>query len=102
MAIVSVNPTTGETIKTFESLSIEQVEQKLQLAANTFLSYRCSSFSERAAFMRLAAGILENDKKEFAGVMTTEMGKPIKAALQEVEKCAWVCRYYAEEAKHHL
>ncbi len=102
MAIASINPTTGETLKTFEALSAEQIEEKLQLAADTFRTYRRTPFEERARMMMRAAEIIESDKNTFAKIMTTEMGKPIKAAVSEAEKCAWVCRYYAENAQRHL
>jgi len=102
MGIASINPTTGETLKTFNALSAEQIEQKLKLAAETFRTYRHTSFEDRARMMQRAAEILETDKNTFAKIMTTEMGKPIKAAVSEAEKCAWVCRYYAENAQHHL
>jgi succinate-semialdehyde dehydrogenase / glutarate-semialdehyde dehydrogenase len=102
MGIASINPTTGETLKTFDALSAEQIEEKLQLAADTFRNYRRTSFQERARMMMRAAEILESDKNALAKIMTTEMGKPIKAAVGEAEKCAWVCRYYAENAQHHL
>lgn len=100
--IASINPATGETLKAFEPLSAAQIEEKLQRASNTFRSYRWTSFGERETKMVRAAEILETDKHEFARVMTTEMGKPIKAAVQEVEKCAWVCRFYAEQARQQL
>ncbi len=102
MGIASINPTTGETLKTFKALSAEQIEEKLQLAADTFRTYRHTSFAERGRMMMRAAEILESDKNAFAKIMTTEMGKPIKAAISEAEKCAWVCRYYAEHAQQHL
>jgi len=102
MAIASINPTTGETLKTFEPHSPAQVEQKLQLAAETFQSHRHTSLEERAAKMTRVAEILETEKLAFGKLMTTEMGKPIKAAIGEAEKCAWVCRYYAENARAHL
>ena len=102
MGIASINPTTGETLKTFNALSAEQIEEKLKLAAETFRTYRHTSFEERARMMIRAAEILESDKNTFAKIMTTEMGKPIKAAVSEAEKCALVCRYYAENAPHHL
>ena len=102
MPIASINPATGETLKTFEPLTVPQLEEKLEHAAKTFRTYRKTSFPERSRFMTLAAGILDSEKQEFARMMTTEMGKPIKAAAQEVEKCAWVCRYYAETAQTHL
>ena len=102
MAIASINPTTGETLKTFEPHSPAQIEQKLQLAAETFQSHRHTSLEERAAKMTRVAEILESEKLAFGKLMTTEMGKPIKAAIGEAEKCAWVCRYYAENARTHL
>jgi succinate-semialdehyde dehydrogenase/glutarate-semialdehyde dehydrogenase len=102
MAIATVNPTTGETLKSFEPLSDSEIEKKLLLAWDTFRGYRRTPFRERAEKMMRAAEILESDKGEFGRVMTTEMGKPIKAAVAEAEKCAWVCRYYAELAEAFL
>src|SRR6266403_902743 len=102
MPISSINPTTGETLKTFTALNESQIEEKLQRAADTFHSYRRSPFAERELMMFRAAEILETDKQGFARIMTTEMGKPIKGAVQEAEKCALVCRYYAENARRHL
>ena len=102
MAIASINPTTGETLKTFSALSPQQIEEKLQLAAETFRTYRRTSFADRSRMMQHAAEILESEKLAFGKIMTSEMGKPIKAAVSEAKKCAWVCRYYAESAQHHL
>ena len=102
MAIASINPATGETLKTFNALTAEQLEDKLQLAADTFRTYSRTSFAERKPLMMRAAEILETKKKDFGKIMTLEMGKPLKAAIAEAEKCAWVCRYYAENAEHHL
>jgi succinate-semialdehyde dehydrogenase/glutarate-semialdehyde dehydrogenase len=102
MAIASINPTTGETLKTFSALSAKQIEEKLQLAADTFRTYRRTPFADRSLMMLRAADVLETEKQEFARVMTMEMGKPLKAAISEAEKCALVCRYYAENAERHL
>ena len=102
MPIATINPTTGETLKTFSELSSEQIETKLQLAAATFHAYKRTSFADRAAWMLRAADILETEKQELGKTMTIEMGKPLKAAFSEAEKCAWVCRYYAETAEQHL
>jgi len=102
MAIASINPTTGETVKTFEPHSPAEVEQKLQLAAETFHFHRQTSLEGRAEKMTRVAEILESEKLAFGKLMTIEMGKPIKAAIGEAEKCAWVCRYYAENARTHL
>jgi succinate-semialdehyde dehydrogenase/glutarate-semialdehyde dehydrogenase len=102
MGIATINPTTGETLKTFAELTTEQIETKLQLAASTFHIYKHTSFADRAAWMLRAAEILETDKHELGKMMTIEMGKPLKAAISEAEKCALVCRYYAENAEQHL
>jgi succinate-semialdehyde dehydrogenase/glutarate-semialdehyde dehydrogenase len=100
--IATVNPATGETLRTFESLTEQQVEAKLQRASETFASYRRTSFTAREPLMLRAAEILEAEKHALGRLMTLEMGKPLKAAIQEAEKCAWVCRYYAENAQRHL
>ncbi|HEY6946820.1 MAG TPA: NAD-dependent succinate-semialdehyde dehydrogenase [Candidatus Acidoferrum sp.] len=102
MAIATVNPATGQVLKTFESLSDAQLEVKLQKAADTFLSYRKTPFAERARLMMNAAGILEKEKENYARVMTTEMGKTFRSAVDEAAKCAWVCRYYAENGERFL
>jgi len=102
MGIASINPTTGETLKTFSALSVNEIDRKLQLAADTFNTFRRTSFAERTQLMLRAAEILESEKNDLGKMMTLEMGKPIKAAISEAEKCAWVCRYYAETAEQHL
>src|SRR6266545_3064824 len=102
MPIASINPATGETIKTFEAFNAAAIEGKLQRAADTFHVYRRTPFPEREQWMTRAAEFLESEKNNFARLMTTEMGKPIKGAVGEAEKCAWVCRYFAENARQHL
>ena len=102
MAIATINPATGQVIKSFEPLSAAEIEAKLQKAIETFASYRHVPFAQRAQWMMKAAGILENEKEAFAKVMTTEMGKTLRSAVDEAAKCAWVCRYYAENAEKFL
>src|SRR5258708_4857123 len=102
MPIATINPATGEVLKTFDSLSDAQIEVKLQKAADTFLSYRKVPFAERARMMLKAAAILDGEKEIFARTMTTEMGKTFRSAVDEAAKCAWVCRYYAENAERFL
>jgi len=97
MGIATVNPATGQTLQTFEPLTETQLEQKLALAEAAFSPYRQTPFPQRAAWLNRAAEILEQQRQALAKTMTVEMGKPLKAAIAEVEKCAWVCRYYAEQ-----
>ena len=102
MAIATINPATGETLREFAALAETEVEARIGRAAETFRAYRRTGFAERAGLMVRAAEILEREKEQFARLMTTEMGKPIRAAGDEAAKCAWVCRYYAETAERHL
>ncbi|HEX8457777.1 MAG TPA: NAD-dependent succinate-semialdehyde dehydrogenase [Pyrinomonadaceae bacterium] len=102
MAIASVNPATGETLREFAPHSDAEVEAKLQRAAAAFAVHRRATFAERAAKMRVAAEILDADRETLARLMTTEMGKPVQAARDEAAKCALVCRYYAEHAEAFL
>lgn len=102
MGIASINPATGETLASFEPLSPEQLEDRLALAARTFRSYRRSSFAERSRILAQAADLIEREKQSLGRLMTTEMGKTLAAAVAEAEKCAWVCRYYAEHAEQFL
>src|SRR5690606_41605081 len=99
MATATINPATGETLETFDELSDVGVERALERAWQTFLSYRTTSFADRAAWMHAAADILEREKDHWAEVITTEMGKRRSAAVGEVEKCEWVCRLYADKAE---
>lgn len=102
MPISSINPATGEVLQTFDSLNEDELEEKLARATQAFREHRLTSFADRAEKMLRAAEILDGEKKSLARTMTLEMGKPINAAVQEAEKCAWVCRYYAENAARHL
>jgi succinate-semialdehyde dehydrogenase / glutarate-semialdehyde dehydrogenase len=102
MAIASTNPATGELLKSFEALSPDQIEQKLQLATSAFQRHRRTSFAERARMMLCAAEILEKEKDECARLMTLEMGKTLRSAAAEAAKSASGCRYYAENAERFL
>jgi succinate-semialdehyde dehydrogenase / glutarate-semialdehyde dehydrogenase len=102
MPISSINPATGEVLQNFDSLDNQELEAKLARAAEIFRQHRNTSFADRAQKMLRAAEILEDEKQTLARTMTLEMGKPINAAVQEAEKCALVCRYYAENAEPHL
>jgi succinate-semialdehyde dehydrogenase / glutarate-semialdehyde dehydrogenase len=102
MAIATVNPATGETLKTFTPLTAAEIETKLALAQSTFESYRQTSFAQRSQWLNQAAAILEQDPLKFAEIMTLEMGKTFQSAIAEVEKCAKVCRFYAEKGSEFL
>jgi succinate-semialdehyde dehydrogenase/glutarate-semialdehyde dehydrogenase len=102
MAIASVNPVTGEVLKTFEPLTSAQIEAKLSLAAKTFETFRKTTFADRARMMNKAADILETEKESLGKLMTLEMGKTLRSAVDEAVKCAWGCRYYAENAERFL
>ena len=102
MAIATINPTTGETLRTFQPLSDGEIEQKLGRAAETFTQYRRTSPRQRAQWLSQAAGILEAEKDKLGRLMATEMGKLVQAGRDEAAKCAWGCRYYAENGERLL
>jgi succinate-semialdehyde dehydrogenase/glutarate-semialdehyde dehydrogenase len=102
MAIATVNPTNGETLRTFEPLDDAGIDAALQRATAAFRVNRGRSFRERALRMCKAAELLDSRADALGRVITTEMGKPLKAAVAEVQKCALVCRYYAEHAERFL
>lgn len=102
MPISSINPATGKVLQNFDALNEQQLEEKIARGAESFRAHRRTSLAGRAEKIRRAADILDSEKQTLARTMTLEMGKPINAAVQEAEKCAWVCRYYAENAERHL
>ncbi len=102
MAIQTINPATGEIVKDFEEMSSSEVKEIISGCHEEFISWRETDFEERSRLLKNAAEILRKDVGEFAGILTLEMGKPIKQARAEVEKCAWVCDFYAEKAEEFL
>src|SRR4051812_999647 len=102
MPIATINPATGEVIKTFQPLSEAEIDKKLELAVQTFKAERATDFAVRAERMRKAADILERDKEKFGRVMTLEMGKTFKSAVAEAVKCTTACRYYAENTEKFM
>jgi succinate-semialdehyde dehydrogenase/glutarate-semialdehyde dehydrogenase len=102
MPIATTNPATGELIRVFDPNSSADVDAKIQKAHDAFRAHRRTSFADRAAKMRRAAEILEKEKDRWARLMTLEMGKTLKSAGDEALKCAWACRYYADNAEHAL
>jgi succinate-semialdehyde dehydrogenase / glutarate-semialdehyde dehydrogenase len=102
MAIATVNPASGETLRSFQPFSDAEIERALAKASNAFEPYRKTSFAERGRLLVKAGEILEARKEEFGALMTTEMGKTLRSAIEEAAKCAWVCRFYAEHAEKFL
>jgi len=102
MAIATTNPATGELIRVFDPHTSAEVDAKIQKAHEAFRAHRRTSFADRAAKMRKAAEILESEKDRWARLMTLEMGKTLKSAGDEALKCAWACRYYADNAEKIL
>ncbi|WP_214404636.1 NAD-dependent succinate-semialdehyde dehydrogenase [Pseudonocardia lacus] len=102
MAIATTNPATGETLQEFDELTDAELDARLQRAADTFRSYRRTTFAERAGWLRRAADILDEDAERLGRIATTEMGKTLASAKAEVAKCAKGCRYYADHAEEIL
>jgi succinate-semialdehyde dehydrogenase/glutarate-semialdehyde dehydrogenase len=102
MSIKSTNPFTEEIIKEFEGLDNSQINEKINLAQEAFLDWRKKTYSERAEYIKKLASILKTKNREIGMLATLEMGKPIKQAIAEVEKCAWAMEYYAENAENIL
>ena len=102
MKLESLNPASGELIAAYDEMSAEQVNDGLVGCHNAFLQWRRTHFSDRAELLTRVAGLLRERRDELAALMTHEMGKPITQARAEVDKCAWVCDYYAENAEAFL
>ncbi|WP_300378620.1 NAD-dependent succinate-semialdehyde dehydrogenase [Henriciella sp.] len=102
MSVQSVNPATEDVIETFEPHSDVDIDHALAAAEERFNIWRLTSFKERAGLLEKAAEVLEERKDELARHMTLEMGKPLTQAVGEVQKCAWVCRHYAEHGEKYL
>ena len=102
MPIATINPATGETLRTFDALTDTGLDDKIAHAAKTFQTYRRIPLAERAAWLLRAAEILEAEQGALGRLMTTEMGKLVKAGGEEAAKCAWGCRFYADQAPRML
>jgi len=103
MSIVkSINPYSGKVIASYSTHTKNEVNDLLEKANQQFNDWKKVSFQDRKKLMLKAATELENHKKQYAETITLEMGKPISQAIAEVEKCAWVCEYYANNAERQL
>ena len=99
MPMQSINPATEQVERTFEEHSDSDVERALAASSEVFETWRKTSFTERAGLMRGAAAYLRDNSQRLGGLITSEMGKPIRQSVTEVEKCAWCCDFYAEQAE---
>ena len=102
MPLESINPATGELIRSYPEMTADRVRSTIEASHKAFQSWQSTSFPDRTALMKKASAILQNRKEEFAEMMANEMGKPLAQGRAEVEKCAWVCDYYADQAEQFL
>ncbi|MFE4449426.1 NADP-dependent succinic semialdehyde dehydrogenase [Streptomyces sp. NPDC056796] len=102
MPIATVNPANGETLRTFDALDARETERRIDAAHHAFRAYRTTAFAERSRLLNRAADLLDEDQQDIARTMTTEMGKPVKAARAEAAKCAKAMRWYAANAERLL
>ena len=102
MKITSINPATGEAINTYDEATPEEVVSAVAQAHEVWQTWRMTTFAKRAMLMKKTAKILRERRTDLAMLMAAEMGKPLKQGTAEVEKCAWACEYYAENAEAHL
>ena len=100
--IETINPASGKVIATYNSMSVEEVNQKTKNARNSFENWKKLDISERCTYMRRLGRVMKKNKDNYAKLVTEEMGKPIRQSLAEIEKCAWVCDYYSEHAESFL
>ncbi|GAA0244629.1 NAD-dependent succinate-semialdehyde dehydrogenase [Haladaptatus pallidirubidus] len=98
----SLNPATEEVLETFDADDETSVDEKLQHAHETYEEWKERPIEERQRLLSKAGDVLRENKQKYAEMMTKEMGKPVSSAVSEVEKCAWVCDYYAEHAGEFL
>jgi succinate-semialdehyde dehydrogenase / glutarate-semialdehyde dehydrogenase len=102
MAIVSVNPTTGRVVQTFAPFDERAIEERVERAAEAFRGWRATSPAERASALRRLAELFDAERERWARLMVEEMGKTIRAARAEIDKCARACRHYAEHGARML
>ena len=100
--LISINPSTGKPINTFAEMTGTEIEKIISSVNEACKTWKSVSFKERSKLMRKAADVLRKKKEIYSQLMTDEMGKPIKQSFAEVEKCAWVCEYYADNAEKFL
>lgn len=102
MQIETVNPATGKVIAAYDAETSEDVGRKVRLGRQAYAEWRKVDLGERAELMRRLGRVMRKNREDYARTVTEEMGKPVRQSLAEIEKCAWVCDYYAEHAEVFL
>lgn len=100
--IQSINPSNNELIKSYQEITDAELQEVLEKMQSAFLDWKEKSFEYRSALMKKAGEILRKKREDYSGLMTLEMGKPIAQSRAEIDKCAWVCDYYADNAEKFL
>lgn len=100
--IETVNPSNGKVIASYDNASPEEVSRQVRDARDAFTKWKKLDLAERTEYMRRLGRVMRKNREEYARLVTEEMGKPIRQSLAEIEKCAWVCDYYAEHAEVFL
>jgi len=102
MKIRSINPYTEEVMKEFDLMTPDEIDGEISKSRRAFLAWRELPVPDRAACVRKLGDQLRLDKRRYAEIMTREMGKPIRESVAEIEKCSWLCDYYAENGNRFL
>jgi succinate-semialdehyde dehydrogenase/glutarate-semialdehyde dehydrogenase len=100
--LVSISPSTGAQVGSWTTHTREEIDRAVQDAAAASVAWRNSDWSHRTALLTAVADELTTRRDQLAALMTDEMGKPVREALAEVDKCAWTARFYAEQAERFL
>lgn len=102
MSTKSINPFNQEVLKEYDYFTNDELNRRVDKAVEAYKDWKKTTFSDRAQLLKDVAKDLKENALDYAKIITKEMGKPITQAKAEVEKCAWVCEYYAENAENFL
>jgi acyl-CoA reductase-like NAD-dependent aldehyde dehydrogenase len=100
--IETINPATGKVIAKYDIMSVDEIHTRVQNARSAQKNWKTLEISERSVYIRNLGRVLRKNKDEYARLITEEMGKPIRQAIAEIEKCAWLCDYYSEHSESFL
>src|SRR5215210_5249969 len=100
--IETINPATGKVIATYDIMSNDEIHKKVENAHVAQKNWKSLDISERSTYIRALGRVMRKNKEQYARLVTEEMGKPIRQAIAEIEKCAWLCDYYSEHSESFL